>query len=373
MSINPLLTRNVRAETDAVALFIAELIGAKPITKQLKIDAGYYAWIHHSLHTLDPNSEDDRAEFHENIWLQRLYDQLDLAYNCQNKFARASYLARERIAVNWQVPLELDASASMLQWMGILLGDERLLTMTNVIGDTLSDPWKFDGIPRKQFKAAATPLLYGSSQATHQLWKDGKFDYTQEQLQLFNQELSNGAFGLANQFKEFIINNVKPQESMLVQIFNEYIEIECNRFKHIGEETISYDIYDTITDSIRTIQHTTTKSVPDLEQFRRYFVTLLIHNLDSQAANYVAEKCFDKYGFVIDIHDAFIVSPIAAQDVREWYKEKLVEVYNNRQEILANYFKSIGIGAEAQNQWNTIKAMVHPISGEFKPTDMALK
>lgn len=375
MSINPLLTtsRDARAETDAVALFIAELIGAKAETKQLKINSGYYAWIHNSLHTLDPNSEDDRAEFHENIWLQRLYDQLDLAYNCQNKFSRAAYLAREPIQINWQVPIELDASASMLQWMGILLGDERLLTMTNVIGDTLSDPWHFDGIPRKQFKAAATPLLYGSSQATHQLWKDGKFEYTQKQLQLFNQELSNGAFGLANQFKEFIINNVKPQESMLVQIFNEYIEIECNRFKHIGEETISYDIYDTITDSIRTIQHTTTKSVPDLEQFRRYFVTLLIHNLDSQAANYVAEKCFDKYGFVIDIHDAFIVSPIAAYDVRQWYKEKLVEVYTNRQTILANYFKSIGIGAEAQNQWNTIKAMIHPISGEFKPTDMALK
>ena len=374
MSINPLLVanRDVRAETDAVALFIAELIGAKAETKQLKTDAGYNAWINHSLHTLNPNSEDDRSEFHENIWLQRLYDQLDQAYNCTNRFSRKAYLVRTPISVNWSVPLELDASASMLQWMGVLLGDQRLCEMTNILGDTLSDPWHFDGIPRKQFKAAATPLLYGSSQATHQLWKDGGFEYTQLQLQLFNQELSNGAFGLANLFKEFIINNVKPQETMQVQIYNELINIECNRFKHIGEETIQYDIYDTITDSIRTINHTTTKSIPDLEQFRRYFVTLLIHNLDSQAANYVAEKCYDKYGFVIDIHDAFIVSPIAAYDVRQWYKEKLIDVYNNRQTILANFFKSIGIEAEAQAQWNAVKAMVQPIT-EFNPTDMALK
>ena len=272
MSANP-LTRNPRQETDAIALFIAELIGNKPTTKQLKIDAGYNAWINNELHNLDPNSESDRAEFHENIWLQRLYTELDRAFYCTS-YNRDS--SKQPIVINWTVPIEADASASMLQWMGCLLGDKRLLSMTNVIGDTLSDPWHFDGIPRKQFKAAATPLLYGSSQATHQLWKDGNFEYTQTQLQLFNNELSNGAFGLANQFKEFIINNVKPKESMLVQIHNEFLEIECNRFKHIGTETIKYDIYDTITDSIRTIEHTTTKSIPDLEQFRRYFVTLLI-------------------------------------------------------------------------------------------------
>ena len=369
MSANP-LTRNPRQETDAIALFIAELIGNKPTTKQLKIDAGYNAWINNELHNLDPNSESDRAEFHENIWLQRLYTELDRAFYCTS-YNRDS--SKQPIVINWTVPIEADASASMLQWMGCLLGDKRLLSMTNVIGDTLSDPWHFDGIPRKQFKAAATPLLYGSSQATHQLWKDGKFEYTQQQLQLFNNELSNGAFGLANQFKEFLINNVKPQATMQVQIHNEFIDIECNRHKHIGEETIAYDIYDSITDSIRTINHTTTKSVPDLEQFRRFFVTLLVHNIDSQAANYVAEKCYDKYGFVIDIHDAFIVSPMAAHDVRQWYKEKLLDVYTNRETILANFFKSIGIGAEAQMQWNTIKSMIQPITEPFNPTDMALK
>lgn len=87
----------------------------------------------------------------------------------------------------------------------------------------------------------------------------------------------------------------------------------------------------------------------------------------------MSERCFDKYGFVIDIHDAFIVSPMAAYDVRQWYKEFLVLVYTNRQTILANFFKSIGIGAEAQTQWNTIKSMIQPIDEPFVPNDMALK
>ena len=59
----------------------------------------------------------------------------------------------------WSVPLEADASASMLQYMGLLLGDTRLLEMTNVIGDTLQDPWKLEGMPRLMLKKAATPML----------------------------------------------------------------------------------------------------------------------------------------------------------------------------------------------------------------------
>ena len=64
---------------------------------------------------------------------------------------------------------------------------------------------------------------------------------------------------------------------------------------------------------------------------------------------------------------------MAAHDVRQWYKEKLLDVYTNRETILANFFKSIGIGAEAQMQWNTIKSMIQPITEPFNPTDMALK
>jgi hypothetical protein len=261
----------------------------------------------------------------------------------------------------------------MLQYIGILLGDHRLTDMTNVSGDKLSDPWKFDGIPRGQFKKAATPMLYGSSRACHELWQDGGFKYTLEQVQLFNKELSSGALGIANSFKEFLITECKPKETMPVRIRDEEFTVKCNRFKNIGDKTTLYDFYDTETDSIRRLHHTTTKQEADLEQFRRYFVTLLVHNLDSQVADKVIGKCMDKYGWGIDIHDAFLIHPNSALDVRTWYAEELTDIYNNRTAILTNYFESIGIGPEAQARWDELKSKVHPITGAFKANKMALK
>ena len=80
----------------------------------------------------------------------------------------------------------------------------------------------------------------------------------------------------------------------------------------------------------------------------------------------------DKYGWGIDIHDAFLVSPMAAADVRRWYADELNNIYADREAILANYFASIGIGAEAQGNWNRLKQMVKPIKS-FKCRKMALK
>lgn len=260
----------------------------------------------------------------------------------------------------------------MLQYIGLLLGDHRLLEMTNVIGGKLSDPWEFEGIPRTMFKHAATPMLYGSSKGCHELWQNKGHKYTIDQVKSFNNELSNGALGLANQFKEFIINYVKPTETMTVVIDGQEFRIECNRFRNIGEETKAFDIFDTETNTIRRIHHTSTKAVPDLEQFRRYFVTLLIHHLDSKVADIVIDKCMDKYGWGIDIHDAFVVNPEAAEDVRAWYCEELTKIYNNRTQILADYFESIGIGPEARTAWEEVRARVQPVT-DFKAQPMALK
>jgi hypothetical protein len=223
------------------------------------------------------------------------------------------------------------------------------------------------------FKHAATPLLYGSSKACHELWQAKKHKYTLDQVKAFNSELSNGALGLANAFKDFIITNVKPTAQMNVRIADECFTIECNRFRNVGEETKIYSIYDTDNDAIRTIHHTTTKRIPDLEQFRRYFMTLLVHNLDSQVGNAVMSKVMDKYGWGIDIHDAFIVNPEAAEDVRDWYSAELTQIHANRKSILANYFQSIGIGPEAQSKWNKLQDMVHPYTGDFTCQRMALK
>ena len=97
-----------------------------------------------------------------------------------------------------------------------------------------------------------------------------------------------------------------------------------------------------------------------------------MHNLDGQVANTVSGKCFDKYGFCLDIHDAFIVSPMAAEDVRMWYAEEMDKIYANRKEILTNYFRSIGIKANAMPEWEALMATVDKIDS-FKCRGAVLK
>lgn len=262
---------------NAIFLFIAELNGYKSGTVEGKLAFGKQCYVDNHLHTLDYSQEADRSNAHENIWLSRLYDDLDNFY-CLAPLDRldSNLDVLVRDDYKWTVPIELDASASMLQWIGILLGDSRLLSMTNVIGDTLSDPWAFQGISRTQFKHAATPMLYGSSKACHELWQSKGHKYTLDQVKAFNTELSSGALGLANQFKEFLIHNCKPTAEMQLHVRDEKFTIECNRFRNVGERTSSYDIYDSIDSSIRRIHHTQTSRIPDLDQFRRFFMTALV-------------------------------------------------------------------------------------------------
>ena len=62
-----------------------------------------------------------------------------------------------------------------------------------------------------------------------------------------------------------------------------------------------------------------------------------------------------------------------AKDIRKWYSEFQKLIYANKDSILANYHKSIGISSEAEQEFERIKAMIHPIVGEFNPHYMALK
>lgn len=273
---------------NAILLFIAELNGFKKGTVEDKRNHGQQCYLTRTSHNLDYSTEEGRKEAHENIWLFRLYDELDRYFQLDTMadLTKQWVLSGKRkwewleaqASTNyyWIVPIELDASASMLAYIGALLGDERLLSMTNAHGTDLSDPWEFPGIPRTQFKHAATPMLYGSSKPCHDLWQAKGHKYTLEQVKAFNNELASGPLGLANAFKDFLITNCKPQAQMQVHIINEHFTIECNRFRNVGEKTNVYAIYDTDNNAIRTIHHTDTVRVPDLEQFRRYFPTLLI-------------------------------------------------------------------------------------------------
>jgi hypothetical protein len=371
----------MRTECEAVFLFIAELTGSfKPGsgTVKDKIKSGQQDYIQNNFHVLDLNDEEDRKDLHENVWLERLYAELDEYFNIPAPDATMRGLSistknYRTDSYKWSVPIELDASASMLQYEGLLTGDERLLSMTNVIGDTLEDPWKLEGMPRLMLKKAATPMLYGSSQACHELWQNNGIEYTKDDIERYTTEMAEGPFGVANLLKEFIINNATPKAKMKVKIWNEEFEVECNRYRNVGEKTKAYKIWDSVDNAYNVIMHTDTKRVPDLQQFKRYFMTLLIHNLDSQVANTVTKKVMSKYGWGIPIHDAFIVSPAAAADVRKWYAQELTKIYKDRKTILKDYFKSIGITNAAQSQWETLKSKVKPIQGEFKANPMALK
>lgn len=347
---------------DSVYLFMAELLGYKRGTLTEKKAFGEQAYKERLL------PEDTLENLHEIIWLERLYDEM-------SKLKLHYAITSTYEGFHWSVPIELDASASMLGYMGCLLGDKRLLEMTNMAGDSevLEDPWYIEGLSRAKVKAAATPMLYGSAKTPIELWKAKELDYSSDDLAIINQALRNGALGMANTLKDFVIRNCNPKATMEVHIWNDKFEIECNHYKRIGDAHVAYDLYDTVTGHIRRIVHTKTRAVPDLERYRSYFQTLLIHNLDSQVANTVAGKVYDKYGFCLDVHDAFIVSPVAAADVRQWYAEEMDKIFANRKVILANYFNSIGITSASLPAWEKVMAKVVPVSDDFKCRGEVLK
>ena len=371
----------MRTEVEATMLFIAELTGsfvAGSGTKADKIKCGEQDYITGNVHALDLSTEEGRKDLHENMWLERLYNELDLYFDIfvgdnQLRAIALNVGTYREAGFKWSVPLELDASASLLQYMGVLLNDKRLMEMTNVIGDTLEDPWKLEGMSRLMLKTAATPMLYGSSQTPSDLWRKAKLEFTAADIELYGKEMANGPFGLVNMFKDFIINNCNPKATMEVRIGDDEFGISCNRFRSVGEKTKAYKIWDSIDKQYNTLLHTDTKKIPDLEQFRRFFVTCLIHNLDSQTADSVIGQVVDKYKFGIPIHDAFIVGPQAAADTRVWYAEELDYIHENREDILKGFFKSIGITAAATEQWEKLKDKVVPFTGIFKCSGMALK
>jgi len=373
----------MKNEVNAVFLFIAELTGSYASgtgDMQAKIECGKQDYINNNLPELDLSLEEDRKELHELVWIKRLYKDLDAYFMISEGSKALRYLSidteKYRSSDNeykWTVPIELDYSASMLQIMGILLNDKRLMEMTNVIGETLQDPWSVEGIPRNMIKKSMTPMLYGSSKQCHELWQDNNMQYTAEHVTVVSKELTTGAFGVANLFKEFIINNANPSSEMKIKIWDNEFDVSCNRFRNVGEKTKAYKVWDSVDKRYNVVLHTDTKQVPDLKQFRRWFVTGLVHGLDSIVMNFISEKVMDKYDWGIPVHDAALISPKAAGDVRKWSSEILERMSKDRTKILSDFFTSIGITSAANSQWNDLKKKVHQFEGELKVSEMALK
>jgi hypothetical protein len=160
---------------------------------------------------------------------------------------------------------------------------------------------------------------------------------------------------------------------MDIVIGDEEFSISCNRYRNVGERTKAYKIWDSIDRRYNVVLRTETKQVPDLEQFRRFFVTLLIHNRDAAVMDKVVNRVVDKHQFVLPIHDAAVVSPAAAADTRQWYAEELESMHKNRKSILQGYFRSIGITAAAETEWERLQGKIHNLEGELVVNHMALK
>lgn len=145
-----------------------------------------------------------------------------------------------------------------------------------MLGTELTDAWDIKGIQDRNQAKVIMRTIYGSSASCEDMWKAKHIKFTAEDVAAYNQALVNGEIAVGDRFSKFIINNVKPQETMQVKIGKDKFTIECNRYRNIGETTKIYDLWDTHSESIPRIHHTDTVKVPDLDQFRRYFVTLLI-------------------------------------------------------------------------------------------------
>lgn len=369
MSIPPEFRVKATAEgLKAVFLFIAELNSFKKGTYDKKLEFGQECYLNDTLPELSDST------VYEIIWLKRLYKEVHEYHNNLMANTLATDLGLPEVDYKWSVPIELDCSASILQIEGALLGDKRLLSMTNLIETpVLSDPWYIPGIPRKQLKVALTPILYGSSKDPASLWRSKNIKFTMEQVQLVNKELTTGAFGVVNSFKDFIIKWVDTMPEMQVNIMDEEFTITCNRHKAVMDTVVAYQIYDTTTDTYPVIYNVKQQVTPDLTAFKRYFPTLLAHNIDSQVMDKLVGSVISTHGWALDIHDAVIISPEAAADVRQWYGEYMKTIYENRKDILNNFFASIGITQVAAKEWQDLMGKVVPLDGEFVPNPMAMK
>ena len=347
-------------------LFIAELNSFKTGTKEEKIAFGAECYDNATM----PAKADHLDDMFENIWCERIYAELDTYFG---KVFKAK-LRNTEVSHYWSVPIEIDMSASVLGYIGILLNHKPFMSRCNMIGTTLTDAWAHDVITnRDQFKTIMRQC-YGSQMTPDAMWDDMDIPYTDDEVKAFHHELEVGELAVANAFKDFLIQESNPTPEMTLHVYDDKPYIKCNKFFNVGEITTQFDLYDTATNSVRRIHHTDTKRIPDLKSFRRYFPTGLIHGLDSQVEDATTLAVYNSYGWVIDIHDALILCPEAADLGRDTYARKLNDIHTDRKSILQNYFRSIGVKASAIKRWkDEVEPLVEPFQGTFKCNPMVLK
>lgn len=141
------VSKDSSKELKDIYLAVAELAGEKHCKSwNQKALAGMNAYYRRQLHDLDLSEAEDRKDLYENIWLERIYNALDII--------------EKDGSILWDIPLEVDATMSLAQVVGTLTNDYRLLNRTNVVNpDELLDAWFVEGVPRLHTKTVGTPVL----------------------------------------------------------------------------------------------------------------------------------------------------------------------------------------------------------------------
>jgi len=253
--------------TDAlndIYLFIAELSGSKAKSWDAKKFSGKVSYANRFQHHLDPTNSQDRKEWHENIWLDRIYNALDDIITNNGAM--------------WYIPLEMDQGMSLAQIAGITLNEKRLMDITNVVKKSnLKDPWFVEGVPRLETKTSLTPHFYGSSQSFKKLLKGKNLELSKDQMKLLKKEYKTGAFSIVGQLKDMLINHSNVQTPTFeVDFFDEKFTVEVNKHKAVGATLKAYTGYSSKDDKENIFMIHTPITIPDYAAFKTFFPTLLI-------------------------------------------------------------------------------------------------
>lgn len=299
-------------------LCISEMLYGFNPNVNLKALKGLHASLNHEYADLDLTTEHGLDNMFENIWLERLYADID-AYRADNTHKVTT-------------PIEVDFGSSNLVIIGLLLGHSSYV-------DSSKYMWEIDGMSKNHVKFAQTPYVFGSSASIPHLWTKNKLTFTPEQVRIMRHEQVKGKFAIANEFKDIIIKHCNPKASVKLQVGRENFTVECNKTRNVGETPHNYIVLDTEADKFKVITHTLTHKVPDLQSFRRYFVTGLIHNVDSQ----ILDNICLRMDWILPIHDAGIVTWEGGTQMRDLAFIEMNDLRDDGRSIVYNYLKSINL------------------------------
>ena len=329
-------TKATYKQLDDAYLFIAELVDGfnGDIKDKLVKGNEYYA----NRVLPEPHKPED---FFEVIWCERLYAELD-AWHLDSDYG-------------FTVPVEVDFSSSNMVMIGLLLGHSPYVDHTQYM-------WEIEGLSKLHIKKAQTPYVFGSQAPITKLWKKAGLKWTADQVKLMKFHQAHGKFAIANMFKDIIVNHCQPEAIMNLLVDEESFRVECNRHKYVGDTTKQYVVYNSSTKSLEVISHTAVVKVPDLFRFKTYFVTGIIHNLDSQVMDYMC----DRMEWVLPIHDAGIVTIAEARKFKHLAMDKMNDIYSKGPQIVHNYFKSINLDDAGWKKYAQLQHLVKEANKDKK-------